>query len=297
VARAAAKGRKGQRAVAGSAGGRVDAATGKPVAKKNQPPRWEDQLFFNRLRNHTKWVFALLAVIFTLSFVLLGVGSGSSGIGQLLQGNFSGLFGGGSDALAKAKSQVKKHANDPASWQQLATALDTKGQTVAAVAAAKRAVALDPKNASLLGQLAALQSKAYQDAATTYQNAQSASTDTSSNSVFSGSPTVKGVAVLPADPLGQAVATQSGDQVAKLYQAAVGDLTAVIASYKRVAALSPNDPLAQTQLGIQAANLGDRVTALAAFRKALALDPRGVNAATLRQYIAKLLPAAPTPKK
>ena len=49
-------------------------------------------MFFPRLRRSTKPVFIALAVIFAVSFVFLGVGSGSTGLGDLLQGNFS-LFG------------------------------------------------------------------------------------------------------------------------------------------------------------------------------------------------------------
>ena len=55
-------------------------------------------MFFMRLRRSTKPVFIFLALVFALSFVFLGVGSGSSGIGDLLRGNFH-LFGGGSSAV------------------------------------------------------------------------------------------------------------------------------------------------------------------------------------------------------
>jgi len=58
-------------------------------------------MFFPKLRAHAKWVFVLLAVIFAGSFVFLGVGSGSSGIGDLLQGNWGDLFGGGSGNSAQ----------------------------------------------------------------------------------------------------------------------------------------------------------------------------------------------------
>ena len=43
-----------------------------------------------RLRRHAKWVFVFLALVFALSFVLFGVGSGSTGIGDVLQNFFSG---------------------------------------------------------------------------------------------------------------------------------------------------------------------------------------------------------------
>ncbi len=61
--------------------------------KAKAAPSWEDQLFFSRLRRHAKVVYVLLAVIFAGGFVFLGVGSGSGGIGDLLQGNFFGNGG------------------------------------------------------------------------------------------------------------------------------------------------------------------------------------------------------------
>ena len=61
------------------ANARVAAST---AAKPKRPkrPAYEEQLFFGRLRGHAKWMFVLLAVVFALSFVFLGVGSGSTGI-------------------------------------------------------------------------------------------------------------------------------------------------------------------------------------------------------------------------
>src|SRR5438876_12377483 len=67
-----------------------------------KPPVAEQTMFFMRLRRSTKPMFIFLAVVFALSFVLLGVGSGSSGIGDLLRGNFH-LFGGGSSATSVGK--------------------------------------------------------------------------------------------------------------------------------------------------------------------------------------------------
>ena len=45
--------------------------------------RYEDTLFFNRLRTHAKWVFVLLIIVFAGSFVFLGVGSSGLGLGDL----------------------------------------------------------------------------------------------------------------------------------------------------------------------------------------------------------------------
>src|ERR687883_985387 len=76
-----------------------------------KPPVAEQTMFFMRLRRSTKPVFIFLALVFALSFVFLGVGSGSSGIGDLLRGNFS--FGGSSGpSVGKAKDRIAKNPDD-----------------------------------------------------------------------------------------------------------------------------------------------------------------------------------------
>ena len=62
-------------------------ATAPSVAatRKQRPPEWQEQLFFQRLRVHAKWAFVLLALVFGLGFVFLGIGSGSNGITDALQ--------------------------------------------------------------------------------------------------------------------------------------------------------------------------------------------------------------------
>ena len=59
-------------------------------------PEYEKQLFFGKIRRRTKWVFALLAVVFAASFVFLGVGSGGGALSDLWNGRFGDLFGGSS---------------------------------------------------------------------------------------------------------------------------------------------------------------------------------------------------------
>ena len=60
----------------------------KPDARKRRSrgraaPLAEQQMFFPRLRRQAKWIFAGIAVVFAISFSALGVGSGSTGIGDL----------------------------------------------------------------------------------------------------------------------------------------------------------------------------------------------------------------------
>ena len=72
-----------------------------PPPKRKKAGSWEDQLFFARIRRHAKWMFVLLALVFGVGFVAFGVGSGSTGIGDILRGN---VFGGSSNSV---DSQIK----------------------------------------------------------------------------------------------------------------------------------------------------------------------------------------------
>src|SRR5919202_3401468 len=101
------------------------------AAPARRPPSIEQTMFFPRLRRQAKWVFVFLALVFALGFVFFGVGSGSTGIGDLLKGNFN-LFGGGggtqSSGVKKALKRTHEHPKDPAAWNALATAYQTDGK-------------------------------------------------------------------------------------------------------------------------------------------------------------------------
>src|SRR5437773_1030589 len=86
-------------------------------AAARRPPTIEQTMFFPRLRRQAKWVFLALAFVFAGGFVFFGVGSGSTGLGDLLRGNFN-IFGsnGGSTNSSAVKSALKKthaHPKDP----------------------------------------------------------------------------------------------------------------------------------------------------------------------------------------
>src|SRR5919202_7069946 len=73
----------------------------------------EQDMFFPKLRRSAKWMFVFLALVFGLGFVFFGVGSGSSGIEDLLQGNFN-LFGGSSSnkQVDDARKKTEQHPTD-----------------------------------------------------------------------------------------------------------------------------------------------------------------------------------------
>ena len=121
------------------------ASTPAKAKPKPKQPSWEDQLFFNRLRNHAKWVFVLLVVVFAVSFVIFGVGSGSTGIADVLQNFFSGTSSSGSSLSALQKKTVE-HPKNAQAWRDLATKLEQDGRDDEAITALTSYIGLKPKD-------------------------------------------------------------------------------------------------------------------------------------------------------
>src|SRR5919201_1503388 len=79
--------------------------------RKQAAPTYEQTMFFPRLRRQAKWVFVFLALVFGVGFVAFGVGSGSTGLGDILNGQFFG--GGGSSTSSQIKDDQKKIERNP----------------------------------------------------------------------------------------------------------------------------------------------------------------------------------------
>ena len=123
---------------------RVATTTGRKH-KDSGGQRYEDTLFFNRLRTHAKWVFVLLIIVFGGGFVFLGVGSGE---GCGLERLFNGIRGGGgSPAIDKPLKRPQKNPKDAQAWKDLATAYDAKADYASALPAWQQYTQLRPKDA------------------------------------------------------------------------------------------------------------------------------------------------------
>ena len=172
------------------------------------------ELFFVRLRRHQRWVYAVLAVVFGLSFVLVGVGSGNGGgLSQL----YTGLFGGGGGtSVSKAQDEVKQ--NPAKGYRALATAYETNGDNVQAMAALKnylRVKKSDDAAWAELGGIALSQGSQY---ATQYQNAQQSAQAADPSAPFQPGGTL-GTAVGPNTAYQQA-AQQASSRATSLYTTA-----------------------------------------------------------------------------
>ncbi|HKA26620.1 MAG TPA: hypothetical protein VKD88_04555 [Gaiellaceae bacterium] len=269
---------------------KAQTGTRKQVAAR-RPPTVESTMFFPRLRRQAKWVFLLLAVVFAGGFVFFGVGSGSTGLGDLLRGNFN-IFGsnGGSTNSSAVKAALQKtqaHPKDPNAWNDLATAYQTDGKSGDANKAYLRLLKLRPNDLSALQSVSGYYETNYQNKVNEAQALQREAPLTL--------PGVLGVS--SASQIGQALGNDpTSQQLTQKAQAAFTEATTALqndaAIYKRIAKLQPGDLNTQYHYAQVADLTGDSKSAIAAYKQVLKLgknDPGAQQSAQVaRQRIAAL---------
>jgi tetratricopeptide (TPR) repeat protein len=244
-------------------------------------------MFFPWLRRHARWVFVLLALVFGVGFVAFGVGSGSSGLQDIL-GNFSLGGSSTSDAVSKARNEVKKHPNDPNSYRKLATALETKGDADGAVPVLEQYVGMKPKDLEAVRELAGLYQGKAQRLIQQEQALQYANQTAVGGSLFGPPASTKLGQALGTNAVNDAVSSQVNgvltdlnSQVTTAYQKAVG-------AYRQIASGSRTDPTAQFQLGLAAEQARDYTTAILAYNRFVRLAPEDPTTPRVKQRIEQL---------
>lgn len=247
-------------------------------------------LFFVKMRRHQKWLYGLLAVVFALGFVGIGVGSGNgAGLSQL----YTGLFGSGSgNAVSKAQDEVKK--NPVQGYRDLATAYESNGDTAQAITALQSYLALKKKDAATWGELGGLQLSQGNTFTTQYQNAQQAAQIADPSAPF-----------LPGGVLGSAVgqnpaytgASQAASsQTSQLYQKASSAFKSAVTSYQTASNLHPRSTTYLQLLAQAAANAGNNTVAADALRKYLKVYPNAPLKSQILREIKALSGGTPAVK-
>jgi tetratricopeptide (TPR) repeat protein len=260
----------------------------------------EDTMFFPKLRAHAKWVFVLLAVIFAGSFVFLGVGSGSSGLGDLLQGNWGDLFSsstGNSAQVDKDQKRIDKNPKDYAAYKDMAAAQASDGKVDAAIATLVKLKAINPKDVDGLTQLASLYLRKADQARLVAVNAQSQTQGVADPAAFQPAPTTPlGKAYKSfSTPLSTAISTGSSTKFNNAYSKMTAAYSQAVGAYQDVAKVNPNDPSIQFALAQTAEQATDTKTAIAAYKRFLKLAPEDPTAPAIRQRIKQLNQQAQLP--
>jgi tetratricopeptide (TPR) repeat protein len=249
--------------------------------------RFEDTLFFNRLRKQAKWVFIFLAVVFAGGFVLFGVGSSNlSGLGDI----FNGIRGsGGGPSIAKELKKTQANPNDAQAWRDLATAYDAKGDTEDAIAAWHEYTRLRPKSVDGLTQLATDYATRLSDQTVAAQNAAAALQSAQPSTLGPPATTPLGRALgSVGDPLTQAASSTAEQRYQQALQERQATATALEDVYARIAKLQPAEPAAQLQLAQAAQDAGDAARAIAAYRRFIKLAPLDNQVTYAKQQIKAL---------
>jgi tetratricopeptide (TPR) repeat protein len=254
------------------ANARVAAQPAPRATKRVKHESWEDQLFFSRLRVHTKWVFVFLAFAFALGFVVFGVGSGTSGITEAMQNLFH--RNAGSASVASLEKKATDNQKDPVAWRNLATKLETDQQTGRAALALQHYLSLKPKDEGALQELAGLYLTQANAAYTNYSRYHDQSQLVSPGSIFQP-PQTSGIgkALAGGNPIlaaqNTAVSSRLNDAL-KNFDLYNGETES---TYKRLVKLVPKNATYQLQLGQAASQIGDSATAKSAFTAFLKLAP------------------------
>jgi tetratricopeptide (TPR) repeat protein len=250
--------------------------------------RFEDTLFFNRLRKNAKWVFVFLAIVFAGGFVVFGVGSSNLGLGDILNNNGGG--GSGQPSVSKALKETQKDPKSPKAWRDLANAYDTKGEIDAAISAWTTYTTLRPKDVTAYDSLASDYQQQFtsqtNDAAALQaaaQNAQATNFGPPSNS-----PLGRALGSVP-DP----ITTQAGDAAQQAFsnalQARAATAQKLEQTYQQIVTLrKPAEPSDSFLLAQAAQNAGDSATAIAAYKRFIQLAPDDPNASYAKQQIKTL---------
>jgi hypothetical protein len=258
-----------------------------PKRKKKAAPSWEEQLFFSRLRRHAKVMYVLLAVVFAAGFVVLGVGSGSTGIGDILQGKLFG--GGGSSTSSQIGSKQKAIARSPKDvglYLDLAGLYQADQKESQALTTLRKAEKVAPKNVDILNRIALIYSSragrarsVAEDAQILYLSNTTAPPGLDTNSSLGQA--------LASDPYSNALRSKASEAYSKMVTA----YSAAEKAYRRVVTTTKGtseEANAQLQLASAAQTAGDIPTAVTAYQRFLKIAPNDPNAAAVRQTLTQL---------
>ncbi len=288
-----------QRNPAPKAEGTAEVAKRPEPRRGKQPKSFEDQLFFSRIRRRAKWVFVFLAVVFMLSFVLFGVGSGSSGLGDMLNGSW--IFGGGgvkssTPGIRKAQKLVAANGKDASAYRALATAYQAAGRPDEAITPLVTYTQLKSKDSDALLELAALYGGRAQRLTTQAQIKQAYPLLGAGTTFLPDATTPIGKA-LGIDPSVQAVQSIEGARIRDLSTKISTAYADQVGVYKKLVVLDPQDANLLVQLGQAQQQTGDTAGAITSFETFLKLAPDDPLAGAIQTQLTSLQPAPSTMSK
>jgi tetratricopeptide (TPR) repeat protein len=244
-------------------------------------------MFFPKLRRNAKWMFVFLALIFGVGYVVFGIGANQAGtsIGDILSdpGSSDGVL-----SVGEARDRVEENPKNAEAKLDLATALETDGQTDEAILVLGQYTTLRPKDQDALRQLAGL----YQTRALEYQrrasDAQTRQQYRSVGTTFVESLKLDETQTVGQDPIDQAVAAIASEEINAANTEASEAFQSATRMYERIVAITPNDPNSQLELAQTAQQAGDYEKAIAAYERFVKLAPDDPTTELVKEQITQL---------
>lgn len=269
--------------------------------RRQEAPTSATPTLNERMRRSGKWVFLGLAIVFGFSFVFAGIGSGgglslADLIGRSQNASPTPTTTASDASVKKAEAAAKEAPKDPQAWIELAQAEIAAGQLDEVAAAAKKAVALAPRDAAVQSAVADVY---LAQAAAILQKAQAEYAAAQSEGLVDGrTPVPQQVVPGQANGLDAFLAAQQAVQsaVSAAASAKVGPLQtqandayqAAVAAQKVVTEVKADDPAAWFRLAQIETSANDAQGAIDAYRMFIKLAPEDPLVSKVKEEIKRL---------
>ena len=247
-------------------------------------------MFFPKLRKRAKWVFVLLAAAFGIGFVGFGIGGtgGGGGIADAI-GDIFGRTGNALPSSGEAQERLANNPDDPEARQAFADALFGEQRFDEARVAYESYLELAPDDTQALRQVALIYQSDWAVAQGRANRLQQIAAQADPGTAILFDPTsTPFTQALARNQFEQAVAGVINDDAIAANEVAAVAAEPWVATLERIAEIEPNSPTTQLQLGQAAEQSSDFEGAVAAYLRALELDPAGGNALTVRDRLQSL---------
>jgi len=235
-------------------------------------------------------MFLFLALAFGLGFVGFGVGAGGIGIGDVFRGTAGGS---GVPSISDAEKRISENPRDARAFRDLATAHQAAANTDEAIEALESFVALRPKNADALRELAGLYLAQASEAQQRAREAQARVSYLAPGASIA-SVVQLGGRPLDADPVSSAVSEHLSRDISVALVDAQEASAKAVDMYRRITVALPNDPNVQLELAQAAEAANDIATAIAAYEAFLKVAPDDPTAVEVRRILKLLRQSSPT---
>jgi Flp pilus assembly protein TadD len=240
-------------------------------------------MFFPRLRNHAKWMFVFLALVFGVGFVIFGVGSSlPSGLGDILR---NGGSSSSQPSVSDAQKAIRANPKDAQAYINLSQAYQRNGNIDAAIPPLVTFTKLRPKNQNELQELAGLYSIQASKAQAAAAQANQDYTDASGLSTLQSGSAAQLFQPGALDKTIQDSAAARGQEANQKMNSAYANATK---TYGKLVKLTPRDSQLWFLYALSAESANDNPTAITAYKQFLKLSPNAPEAAQVKQRIKQL---------